>query len=374
MIDPQQIDLDYDPDSFAGPLDLERVRQNEWTRTVNFPWMVYDPSYVKHLQAYHGGSLANGCFRTCRGNTYRLGRFVNFATKEALPPPFQPSIVEPRYDARLDWSIGYLEAIANIADGMGAFLVPFGILYCGPHHPDDMDPTHSNFVCFDYTDMYAPRPKVVVWFNDLAVDECFRCEDEEMDLDLGDEDMDPFLDMDTSRFTEEVALNFDEFLTFLKPVDESTDAEIILDPIDEPEILEGKREREDRIRPGQITLNREFIEYLKQLQHEASRTQSLRLDDGREISIERYLHFDRDRRQEPDNVLEVWKGLHEQFGSSMIPFIEIDPVENYICMDHRTDKPRIAICWTQGQMPPIELVAENFNEFLSRVHNSTKSR
>ena len=205
------VDLDYDPTGFAGPLVLEELRRHEQMRTDELPHMTYDPAYVAHLAKYHGGVPGKQWFRTRKGNARRLGRLLNFATAENLPPPFQPSWQNPSDDLRLEWSVNSSEAMEWISTGCGAWLVPFGILYVGPHwyRPDRMTLACSDLVCFDYRG--PARPRVVAWNNKAAARECARCEDDGRDT---------WLDLDYSRFTEEVADDFTNFLGMLREREE----------------------------------------------------------------------------------------------------------------------------------------------------------
>lgn len=198
------IDLNYNPDSFVGPFNMEELKKHERSSTVDYPHMKYDASYVTHISKFHGGIPGKQWFRSKSGKKHRLGRFLNFATESSLPEPFQPSWIDSRVDIRWEWSLTRALAIANIADGCGAFLVPFAILYSGPHHPDEMDLTHLNLVCFNYRKQ--GRPRVVVWYNNEAVSEFFRCEEQGLD---------PWTELDYLKFTEDVAENFDEFLMML---------------------------------------------------------------------------------------------------------------------------------------------------------------
>lgn len=204
MSEKPKIALNYKPDSFVGPFNMKELKKHERSRTLEYPHMKYDASYVSHISKYHGGIPGKQWFHSKSGQKHRLGRFLNFATKKSLPDPFQASWIDSRVDARWKWSLARALAIANIADGCGAFLVPFAILYSGPHHPDEMDLTHSDLVCFDYRKPVQPR--VVVWYNDKAVREFYRCEEQGLD---------PWTQLDYSSFTEDVAENFDEFLAML---------------------------------------------------------------------------------------------------------------------------------------------------------------
>ena len=71
----------------------------------------------------------------------------------------------------MKFSVYSLTGIANIGEGMGDFLLPVGVLYSGPRHPDSMELSHADMLCLD---MSAPGiPQVAVWYNDRGAAEAF---------------------------------------------------------------------------------------------------------------------------------------------------------------------------------------------------------
>jgi len=201
MIKPE---YDCQEESIVGPLELERFKQNERSRSTDYPHMVYDQDYFTYVQRNHGGVPKRQWFMTEKGSVQRLGRFVNFGGP--YKKPFQEDWQYPGEDIRVSWSMGALEAIANIADGCGAFLVPFGLLYKGRHSPEEIGTTYINLVCFDYSNDQLDAPEVVVWNNSDACKEYYACEESELDSWTG---------MRHDRFTQRVTDNFNQFLHLL---------------------------------------------------------------------------------------------------------------------------------------------------------------
>ena len=166
--------------------------------------MKFDPAYVDFITDNHGGIPIKQWFNSKDGRLFRIGRYVNFGGP--YTPPYQDSWEFPGRDHRMDWSHEALETIANIADGCAAFLIPFGILYSGDHHPDDMGVIYSNMLCFDYKNMHGTLPSVAAWINANAVTEYCR---------LQEQGVNPFLEMDHSNITHPVADCFADFLRIL---------------------------------------------------------------------------------------------------------------------------------------------------------------
>ncbi len=207
-----EIELEYEPDSFVGPLNLQKLKSIEACLVDELPGRFFDLSYINHISKYHGGIPKKQWFMSAKGTLHRVGRFLNFATEETLTPPFQDSWLHSDQDIRLDWSWDYIQGIANISEGCGVFLRPFAILYSGPHHPDEMQVKYADLLCFSFKEEGSPR--VVVWYNEQALTEHFRCKAAGLDTTW---------DVELSNFTEEVATTFDDFLTLLREHREDLD-------------------------------------------------------------------------------------------------------------------------------------------------------
>jgi hypothetical protein len=207
-----EVDLGYDPDGFAGPVDKRAL---DWLITYRYH---LDPAYLAHVRRHHGGIPRKGYFSTPGGATYRLGRFLTLFTDDhQLSPPPRPSWLWPGQDARLDYSAVTLmdqEGASCRNLFAGEELLPFAALYAGPHHPDGMDLADGNcdLVCFFYGDALTKqgkkRPSVVRWDAHAAQNEHFRWED----AFSGNED-EPVRYED---FIEAVATDFDAFLLVLR--------------------------------------------------------------------------------------------------------------------------------------------------------------
>lgn len=130
----ETIDLEYDPSTLLGPLDMSRVEKTQQQfRTLGMP-VEFDDSYLQHLAAFHGGIPKKRCFSSQIGREYFIERFLNF--------------VDHRQNRQAGWySVGV--TWTQIEDRLNEYLVPFALLFGG------------DFLCFDYE--YEGRPRVVVW-------------------------------------------------------------------------------------------------------------------------------------------------------------------------------------------------------------------
>jgi hypothetical protein len=197
------IDLGYDPDTLAGPVDPRVVRWIEEHRRR------FDPSYLDHIQRFHGGIPGKQYFDTPQGETMRVGRFLTLVDEETpLPPPFCPSWQYPNRDVRIDRSVLTLideEGPSCRQLLAGEDILPFAALYRGDLDPDGMSLLEGecDLLCFDYR-LGAPRPQVVIWDAYASLKDCIR-RDRSRD--------------DTVRYEEfirPVASDFDAFLRLLR--------------------------------------------------------------------------------------------------------------------------------------------------------------
>src|SRR5690349_19597328 len=94
-------DLEYDPTSFAGPVDWRVVRFIEGYRQHKF-----DQSYLEHIEKFHGGIPGKQYFTARNGATFRIGRFLTLVDEKTdLQPPFRQSWEFRDRDIRIDWSV-----------------------------------------------------------------------------------------------------------------------------------------------------------------------------------------------------------------------------------------------------------------------------
>ena len=202
------LDLEYAPTSFAGPVDWRVVRFIESYRQHKF-----DPSYLDHIDRFHGGIPGKQYFTAVNGATFRVGRFFTLVDKGTdLQPPIRQSWEFRDRDIRIDWSV--LTLIDQEGPKCrelfgGEVLWPFAALYWGPHHPDDMgyycECGIVDLLCFLY-ESAEQRPRVVVCLARKALDEVFR----------EDELRNRFGAVRYADFTVAVAPNFDAFLEMLR--------------------------------------------------------------------------------------------------------------------------------------------------------------
>ncbi len=193
------------PESIVGPLDPDSLARRERARTADYSYMKFDPAYVEFIKQNHGGIPIKQWFKSKDDRVFRLGRFINFGGP--YHPPYQDSWEYPGHDLREDWSHDGLDVIANIVDGCGMFLVPFGILYSREHHPDAMGASYSNMVCFDFKNMNGDVPTVVAWINAKACDEYYA---------ITERGGDAFFEMDHAKISHPVAGSFSDFLDILQ--------------------------------------------------------------------------------------------------------------------------------------------------------------
>lgn len=200
------VDLNYDTSSLCGPVDMRVVRFIEKYRGNKF-----DPSYLKHVQKWHGGIPGQQYFDAQDGKTYRVGRFLTVVDeKTKLQPPARPSWEYRDRDIRIDWSVltwideeGPCRQVFS-----GEKLLPFATLYYREHHPDEMGIGEYGIVdllAFIYEG--KTRPRVVVNLARKSLDELFRLEKARSDQER---------EVRYDEITVSVAPNFDEFLKLLR--------------------------------------------------------------------------------------------------------------------------------------------------------------
>jgi hypothetical protein len=133
-------DLDYLPDSFAGPFDRREVATFEdWLQASGYDRIKFDPIYLDYLSRFHGGSPRKRYFKSVAGTEHVLERFLNF-----LPSGSGSPLEE--YSVEATWSA--------VSDRMGSFLMPFVELFAG------------DLLCFDHQS--GTPPSVVVWFHEQS--------------------------------------------------------------------------------------------------------------------------------------------------------------------------------------------------------------
>ena len=207
------VDLAYDPSSLCGPADLRVARFLEEYRGNKL-----DPSYLRHVQKWHGGIPGKQYFDAEDGKTYRVGRFLTLVDeKSKLQPPIQPSWKFRERDMRIDWSVLTLideegPSCRNLFGGED--LLPFAALYRGQFHPDDMSLTDGDcdLVCFFYT-AKKQRPGIVVWHSDQAQKEYWRWDEALKASGWSKKERVRYED-----FTVSAAPHFDAFLEMLRAV------------------------------------------------------------------------------------------------------------------------------------------------------------
>lgn len=133
-------ELDFKPDSFAGPFDLAEVMAFErWLHASEYGRILFDPSYLDFLARFHGGSPRRRYFQTEADTQHVVERFLNFA------PTGSGHLLE-LYNVEVVWSA--------VSERMGLFLMPFAELFAG------------DLLRFDHE--AGNPPQVVLWFHELS--------------------------------------------------------------------------------------------------------------------------------------------------------------------------------------------------------------
>ena len=143
--------IDFEPNTFGNPVDIEYIRAVEDEIGVSFP-----SSFLALIKKYNGGRPIDKYFEL-NGNEKVVERFLSFI------PDYKENAMGI-YDVEVVWS--------QIEDRLNDYLCPFAVLFAG------------DFLCFDSEGREEPR--VVLW-----------------DHERSDED---------SPVLIEVASNFDDFL------------------------------------------------------------------------------------------------------------------------------------------------------------------
>jgi hypothetical protein len=196
------VDLEYDPSSFCGAVDMRVAKFLEEYRGHKL-----DSSYLRHVQKYHGGVPGKGYFDAEDGKTYRVGRFLTLFDEDSeLEPPSRPSWEFPERDIRIDWSVlTLIDQEGPSCRQLFDKLLPFAALYRGKLHPDKMSLTRADcdLACFHYKSKKG-RPRVAVWLSTESANEYLRWEAAGCDEVRYDE------------FVVPVATDFDAFLEMLR--------------------------------------------------------------------------------------------------------------------------------------------------------------
>ncbi|MFZ6747229.1 SMI1/KNR4 family protein [Undibacterium sp. JH2W] len=129
----------YDEDTFvpffsAGEMDAFKLQMK-----VDFPGFEYDPNYVAHISHFHGGRLVTKFFKTKKGASFPIERFLNFADRHLIQ------------DKNIK-GLGVYAIWSLIEDRLSICQFPFAILPGG------------DFLCFDYT--FGLPPKIILWYHE----------------------------------------------------------------------------------------------------------------------------------------------------------------------------------------------------------------
>ncbi len=191
--------MNWQPGSESSPFLEDRLDQHGLDR-AEVSHFEFDTHYLNDQRQCHGGVPEQQFFRAKDRRIYRVGRFINILDQTDIPPPLRPSFLDDNIDERFFWSMAYLKTASTHQEGLGAYLLPFAFLYNETLPPDEMDSVYMDCVCFDYRQ--PGTPAIVLWFNDPAVGEFCRCEENGLN---------PRTQIDYSRCTMSVANSYREF-------------------------------------------------------------------------------------------------------------------------------------------------------------------
>ncbi|QDU95799.1 SMI1/KNR4 family protein [Lignipirellula cremea] len=133
-------DLQYEPDSFAGPFSEERLNGFvSWWNAGNLDYKLrFEDEYIEHMRCFHGGSPTRNVLRLPSGKSYAITLFYNWLASENESR-------QAEFGAACIWTV----ESTRLADGDGFYLFPFAELNTG------------DILCFDLRS--REKPSVVVW-------------------------------------------------------------------------------------------------------------------------------------------------------------------------------------------------------------------
>ncbi|MBS1794070.1 MAG: SMI1/KNR4 family protein [Acidobacteria bacterium] len=134
----EKLELEFEPETGAGPLDADYVNEEEEMIGWEFP-----PEFLEFLKKQNGGVPKKKYFPLGE-NTKVLERFL------CLDADYEESKFGD-YDIGVVWS--------DILDRLNDYLVPFAAVFAG------------DFLCFDYEDEESETVRVVLWNHDLSEDD-----------------------------------------------------------------------------------------------------------------------------------------------------------------------------------------------------------
>lgn len=155
------IDLNYDLNTVVGEFDESVVTVfQQWLHDSDFDKIVFERSYIDHIRMFHGAVPRRKYFKTVKGTSHAITRFLNFLGRNGNP-------LLRHYSVQCTWS--------DINDRLTPRMMPFAELFAG------------DYLCFEFDGLQ--RPKVIVWFHERSTEE--------------------------SPYTEVVADTFEQFLELL---------------------------------------------------------------------------------------------------------------------------------------------------------------
>ena len=80
------IDLNYDLNTVVGEFDESVVTVfQQWLHDSDFDKIVFERSYIDHIRMFHGAVPRRKYFKTVKGTSHAITRFLNFLGRNGNP-------------------------------------------------------------------------------------------------------------------------------------------------------------------------------------------------------------------------------------------------------------------------------------------------
>lgn len=160
--------------------------------------------YWATIRASNGGIPKNQWFKTKKGDWERFGRFHNFCSEKSIEGFIQGVGEGGGEDRRLCQQVSSALSGEPVCRRLTVYHVPFGLLYHGRAHPDEVSSSDPDLLCFDLHGDGEPR--IVVLRSDDAIDVAFRYDERG--------ELIPY--SEAQSYCEPVANSFAEFASLLQ--------------------------------------------------------------------------------------------------------------------------------------------------------------
>lgn len=135
------VTIKYAPDSLVLNFSKREMESMKRMMQLDLLTFEFDPSYVEHIQHFHGGKPVQKFFRTTSGKCLPIDRFLNYGNLNLL-------------DQRELKDLNVNVAWPMISGRLNIYLLPFAVV------------ANGDFLCFDYG--AGLLPSVVLWVQELS--------------------------------------------------------------------------------------------------------------------------------------------------------------------------------------------------------------